>query len=303
MRLIPLAGAVALHALVLGLAALTKPAPSRAPALPPPEGELEIAIDVAPPDEAPTSAAGSVVASLGKPAAFARGSFTSRSVAPPAEGEPRILEAKPEKDGPPLVLLPRREVDLGLGGGIAREILRERRAAPRKESAGRLAEELEARIAARGQGRSAVAVGAAYNAARHAPPLGTAVFDVRADQSGRVISVTLVSFGSDEPSWRRVESALKKQLERRRMRVPAGARGLSATLRIERGALADPNRDRTKRGVALGQDSLGPKDVRDESTRASFEPGRLSPTTSSGGVAGGASPTHTSVVLLGERVL
>ena len=301
MRLIPLAGALALHALVLGPAALTKP-PAPAHVVTPPDDAIEIDVAIAPPPETGRSAATTTVASVVEPSGVVRGArMRARSAAEP-EAEAIVIERRAAAEGEPLVLRPRRPVDLGLGGGIARELLRERRAAPRKQSAGRLAEELEARIATRGQGRSAVAVGAAYQAARHAPPLGTAIFDVRADRDGHVISVKLLSFGRDEASWRRVEQALGEQLKRRRMRVPPGARGLSAVLRIERGALADPDRDRTERGVALGQDALGPKDVRDESTRASFEPGRLSPTTNRS-VAGGTSPTHTSVVLLSERVL
>jgi hypothetical protein len=79
---------------------------------------------------------------------------------------------------------------------------------------------------------------------------------------------------------------------------------VSCLLRIDRGVLARDAeaRDRTKRSAALGQGSLGPKDVRDESTRSSMEDGHPSPTLGAT-VAGGGGGTRTHIVLLGERPL
>lgn len=309
-----LAGAAALHALVLTLALRQRspspPEPPRAPS-----AELEYDVSVVEPAVPEAAHAEDRAASApARPAPTAEraprrsGERASGETATAPEAA-EILVAPPDAEGESAGVAPRARprVDLGLGGGIARELLLEgrksRRQAPRV-TAGRLAEELDARDAARGLGRSAPAIQAAYRAAAaHAPPLGTAVFDVRADRSGQVISVTLVSFGAEEARWRRVGEALQAQLRRRRLRVRPGAGGMSSLLRIERGELAraPADRDRTRRKAALGQDSLGPKDLREESTRASLEPGSLSPSAGTG--TGGGSGHPTRVVLLRERAL
>ncbi len=97
---------------------------------------------------------------------------------------------------------------------------------------------------------------------------------------------------------------MQNRLTRHRLRVPQGSHGVSWVLRIERGdlALEPDDRDRRKRGAALGQDSLGRKDVRSESTRSSQETGRITPTLGVS-VAGSGSPRTTRVVLLRERPL
>ncbi len=201
----------------------------------------------------------------------------------------------------------RSPINLGLDGSITRGLLLhppppgERPAQPRP-SVGLLNEGLDARDAARGMGRSSQAIQAAYRVAALAPPESSAVFDVRADARGNVISVTLVSFGSNEARWTKVAGALRQQLKKTRLRVPPGAGGLLARLRIERGALANDvaDIDRMERGVAIGQDSLGPKDQRSESTREHLENGRISP---AAGVSSRGASNPTRVVLLSERPL
>jgi hypothetical protein len=173
-----------------------------------------------------------------------------------------------------------------------------------RPSVGLLKEGLDARDAVRGLSRSSPAIQAAYRAAGRAPPDGLAVFEVRADALGNVVSVSLVSFGSNEQRWTQVAGALRSQLKKRRLRVPPGSAGLLTRLRIERGELSKDvaNLDRQERGVAVGQDHyLGPRDVHEESTRSSQEPGELSPTL--GGGIGGGRGTKTRVILVSERVL
>src|SRR6185436_7605280 len=92
-----------------------------------------------------------------------------------------------------------------------------------RPSVGLLKEGLDARDAARGLSRSSPAIQAAYRAAGHAPPDGLAVFEVRADALGNVVSVSLVSFGSNEERWTQVAGALRSQLKKRRLRVPPGS--------------------------------------------------------------------------------
>lgn len=228
-----------------------------------------------------------------------------------SELEPGTALAAPTGSAAPEALAeapaaPRRPIDLGLDGSLTRGLLLHPpfrdRVAERRPSVGLLQEGLDARDAARGMSRSSQAIKAAYRAAAHAPPDSSAVFDVRADALGNVIAVTLVSFGSNEERWTKVAGALRQQLKKRRLRVPPGASGLLTRLRIERGALANDvaNIDRLERGVAIGQDSLGPKDQREDSTRDSLEPGHITPTP---GVSTGGAAYPTRVVLLSERAL
>jgi hypothetical protein len=223
-------------------------------------------------------------------------------------GADRSLLAPPSTSPtrPPEATVERRKIDLGLDGTVSRELILhppsdQTNAA--RPSVGLLKEGLDARDAARGISRSSPAIQAAYGAAGQAPPDGLAVFDIRADALGKVVSVTLVSFGSNEARWKQVEGSLRSQLKKRRLRVPPGAAGLLTRLRIERGALSKDvaDLDRQERGVALGQDYLSPKEVREESTRSSLETGKITPTAGVG--IGGRGGTKTRVVLVSERVL
>jgi hypothetical protein len=272
--------------------------------------EVELDVDV---DRAPASAAGHQVAPPPSAASVGSSRALRASLDPPAVAsvdatlEPGTPPEAPENsDGP----APRPRVNLGLDGSIVGRIVLDARKAPTPRTHARptsgldLGGELNALDAAKGHGRSSTTIAAARTAARVAPPFGSATFDVRADASGRVVSVVLLSFGSDGAEWQRVRAALQRELQRRRVRVPSGAKGLSAVLRIERGELALENRDRgrTKRGVAIGQDSLGPKEVKDESTRASMESGGVAPALGVGPDTGSTTPT-TRVVLVRERPL
>jgi hypothetical protein len=202
-----------------------------------------------------------------------------------------------------------RPIDLGLNDGVRRAALLggwlEPIAQPEHTSDGGLLAGLAALDAERGQSRSNPANHAAFAAAcRYAPATGMGIFDILTDEHGVVLSVTLASAPADEARWQRVGQELQQLLKERRLRVPPGAKGLAARLRIETGDLARDNADRsrTERGVALGQAPLHPRESHYESTRASLEPGQLSPSL---GVtlAGGGSSQRIRVVLLSERTL
>jgi hypothetical protein len=120
-----------------------------------------------------------------------------------------------------------------------------------------------------------------------------------------VLSVTLASAPSEEARWQRVVQELRELLTARRLRVPAGAKGLYTRLRIERGQLAQTltERDKAKRGAALGQDGLHSREPRETSTRAHLDdPRELSPTlgVSVAGPGGGA---LIRVTVLDEKAL
>jgi hypothetical protein len=201
-------------------------------------------------------------------------------------------------------------IDLGLNDGVRRAALLggwlEPIAPPKKPTDGGLKDGLAALDAQRGLAMSSPANHAGYEAARRfAPPNGMGVFDILTDERGVVLSVKLASAPSDEARWQRVGQELEQILKERRLRVPAGAKGLEARLRIETGDLALDSTERfsTKRGAALGQSSSDSSAARfGESTRASLEPGVLSPTLGIT-IAGGGSGQRIRVVLVSERPL
>jgi hypothetical protein len=202
-----------------------------------------------------------------------------------------------------------RSIDLGLNGGIRRAAAlgswlepEPQRPAP---SVGLLVEGLAQLDAERGVSRSGAAIHAGYEAARRAAPNGIALFDLRADERGVVVSVTFAGAASDEARWHGVGQELLEVLKDRRLRVPAGARGLATRLRIERGPLAQTltERDPVKRGAALGQREIHSREPRDTSTGAHLDdPRQLSPTlgVSVAGAGGGA---LIRVAVLDERAL
>jgi len=119
------------------------------------------------------------------------------------------------------------------------------------------------------------------------------------------VSVQLASAPADEARWQRVAEELRTLLKDRRMGVPPGAKGLAARFRIETGDLAKniADRFRTPRGAALGQGQSHPSEQRNESTRASLEPGQLSPTLGITVAGGGGNDSNIRIVLLSEQPL
>jgi hypothetical protein len=240
-------------------------------------------------------------------ARIARADVATLGVAPGASDVSSAPGAEPASEaGAPSAAQP---IDLGLNGGVRRTALLEGWSEPSavepKPSDGGLRAGLAALDAQRGLSRSSATNPAGYEAARRfAPPNGIGIFDILTDERGLVLSVTLASAPADEARWQRVGEELHALLEDRRFRVPLGAKGLAARVRIETGELAKDiaDRFRTLRGPALGQDTSQAREAHNESTRAQLEPGQLSPSL---GVklAGGGSPQHIRVVLLSERPL
>jgi hypothetical protein len=225
----------------------------------------------------------------------------------PREGD-LVSQGEAEPADEAVAALGMHPIDLGLNGGVRRAAVLGgwvEPSAPPAASDGGLAAGLAALDAQRGQSRSNAANAASYEAARRfAPPNGMGIFDILTDERGVVLSVTLASAPADEARWQRVGQELDALLKERRFRVPPGAKGLAARLRIETGELARDlaERFRTQRGAALGQAPGGAREAHDESTRARLEPGQLSPTLGIT-VAGGGSDQHIRVVLLSERAL
>jgi hypothetical protein len=226
--------------------------------------------------------------------------------ADPADGSHDVTDTPSSSTGH----APPPAIDLGLDDGVRRAALREGwlepPSRPSRPTDGGLRQGLAALDAERGLSRSSPAHHAAYVAARRfAPKTGIGTFEVTADERGSVLSVSLAGASANAAEWQRVADDLQQLLKDRRLRVPPGAKGLVARLRIETGDLAKhtAERFRVTRGTGLGPAPLHPRELRAESTRGQLEPGQLSPTlgiTVAG--AGGASDT-LRVVLVEERAL
>lgn len=196
----------------------------------------------------------------------------------------------------------RRPVDLGLDGSISLARVFDRpgpASRSRRPSPGRLREGLEELDAERGISRASPVVREANRlASSEAPEVGLATFEIVTDSEGVVQAVRLVGSPLERLRWEHLAKRLRDELSRSRLRVPPGANGLLMRLRIERGELAKTpeERVRSERAVALGQEPSHPGVHRNESTRASEDPGRLAPTLV--GRIGARDPTPTRVVLL-----
>jgi hypothetical protein len=206
-----------------------------------------------------------------------------------------------------------RPIELGLDGTVLRQELWSHHddgppvhEAPERirPSIGLLSEGLAQMAAEKGVSRSSAAVSAAYVAAREgAPAEGIALFDVRADATGAVVSVTPVS-GADAERWRAVAERMRTLLAGQRLRVPSGAAGMLTRLRIERGDVAKKPSElgKLERGPAMGQEGpLHPRQVAVESTQKSLENGQLTPTWMVHSSARNARTMR--VVIVSERLL
>src|SRR5690606_13780107 len=153
-------------------------------------------------------------------AAAARGDAPAATPEAPSAG----ADAAGTALGPTQAAPKKRPIDLGLNGGIQRAAAlggwlepEPPRPAP---SVGLLVEGLAQRDAERGLARSSAAIHAGYEAARRVAPNGIALFDLRTDERGVVLSVTLASAPSNEAGWERVAQELRELLQQRRLRVP-----------------------------------------------------------------------------------
>lgn len=223
---------------------------------------------------------------------------------PPAR-PPASPDGLPERSDAPR--FDRRGVDLGLDGSISLRGAfaeepgeQQQRASP--ESL--LRDGLAQADGELGVGRASPMLRVARRLAFAAAPAeGTAILEIVTDKNGVVQSVQVAGRVVDRERWQHVANALLQELAGQRLQPPAGANGEVTTIRIDRGAFAQPPsaRSRTKRRAAVGQDPQHPRSGVDESTRASFETGQLAPTL--GGRVGGGDAPATKVVLLGSRPL
>lgn len=85
-----------------------------------------------------------------------------------------------------------------------------------------------------GGGSGGPVVTAAHEVAmEYAPMSGFALFTVKTDGEGAVVSVSVVDVGSDLTGWTGVAKALQKKLQAKKLVVPTGASGVAVTVRVD----------------------------------------------------------------------
>lgn len=196
-----------------------------------------------------------------------------------AVAQPGSVESNPQVTEP-TANPPRKPIRLFLRGDELSSVLKQNPPTDARPRSPDLWQELRADDAERGMSPASPAIAASYQSARFAPAEGSARVDVKVDAQGQVVSVRLVQ-SADSDRWAGVVQDLLARLKNKKLRLPAGAKGMNFRLRIDRGMLTirPGERGRTTPGPALGQEAPPRGIVRDDSARASFEEsGRISPT-------------------------
>lgn len=323
--------AVGLHG-VLGVLAVLLPSP-RTPGAPPRQLEVELSVEelfdapdrkpdpstaaIPPSDSSRPATGGPVARSLGEldegPTVDGTPPLDPLEPAAPG-GEPALTDERVTEVDP--TERPRRRLRLRLSATDLAELTREdelRRPprgraaeapAKRPTSPGLLVEGLQELDGERGTARSSASISAAYRARAAAPAAGRATFVLTTDAQGNVTGVQGADAAGQSSAWANFLDDLRRQLSGRRLRVPSGAAGLRTTLRVESGVTATTpaERDRTKRGAALGQDHHARDFGWDESTHAAERPDRLTPTVGFNISLSKEGPP-VRVTLLGETIL
>ena len=159
--------------------------------------------------------------------------------APAAAGEPSALDVLPEA---PPARAPRPDVapvDLGIGDYWKRVATAGARSDAESATASPTVDEilrgpLEARDRALGLGAAGPLVSVAHDAAspRLAPDVGTATLEIECDASGRTVSARVLSADAEPGAWDDVAKELVRLAATKILKLPRGAHGLRARLRI-----------------------------------------------------------------------
>jgi hypothetical protein len=98
----------------------------------------------------------------------------------------------------------------------------------------RLSEDMRAQDVATGHSIAGPLVTAAHEAAspRLAPDVGSATIEIESDASGEVVAARVVDASVDRARWEDVAEEIRRSMAHRPLRVPAGARGVRAHVRI-----------------------------------------------------------------------
>jgi hypothetical protein len=297
-----------LHGLVIGLAADRSPArasgvrPLGSPQAPI-ELEIEVALQPVPSDEA-SRAVAERVASLAPQRRDGRQASVQEPdpapfPAPEPAPEPASTTPEPTARRPTL-----REIGVGAPPPF-RLIAPERAPSRRRALAARvdqmLTEGLAERDFARGRGAHGAVVSALQKASLSAntPERGSALFVARIEQ-GRV-RIHVLEATQDLESWRAAAQRAMRALAGRKLRLPAGARGLEVTIRVtsnvELPSGADPGLEVRAFGIPV-QKGAGKK-----SARLEILTPRLDVGTTQVPNPGGGEPIEVPTLELGLNVL
>lgn len=98
----------------------------------------------------------------------------------------------------------------------------------------RLSDDMRAHDVATGHSIAGPLVSAAHEAASPnvAPDVGTATIEIEADASGEIVAAHVVDASSDRARWEDVAEQIRRSMAHKPLRVPAGARGVRAHVRI-----------------------------------------------------------------------
>lgn len=267
--------AISCHALVLAAGASLPPDRAgswqRSVVRPDPTSpvEIEITIDAAPPSESdPLEVASST------PARRALASVRSPERAPAIEPGPETA-LEPEL-GPEAPLTPEPAprrltlAELGIGQPAPVRLVDPERPAPRRRALARRVDQmlsggLAQRDFERGRGAHGAVVSALERAAfsSRTPERGSALFVARIER-GRV-AIHVLEATRDLESWREAAAVAVRALRGKKLRLPAGARGVEVTIRVtsnvELPSGADPGLEVRALGIPL-QKGEGKKSAR-----------------------------------------
>jgi len=127
----------------------------------------------------------------------------------------------------------------------------------------RLSDDMRAHDLATGHSIAGPLVSAAHDAASPnvAPEVGSATIEIESDASGQIVAAHVVEASADRAQWDDVAEKIRRSMANKRLRVPVGARGVRAHVRIvaER-TLPSGERTQTRPGAAPDEvcDSSGP---------------------------------------------
>lgn len=98
----------------------------------------------------------------------------------------------------------------------------------------RLSDDMRAHDVATGHSIAGPLVTAAHDAASPnvAPDVGTATIEIESDASGQVVAARVVDASGDRARWDDVADQIRRSMANKRLRVPSGARGVRAHVRI-----------------------------------------------------------------------
>jgi hypothetical protein len=98
----------------------------------------------------------------------------------------------------------------------------------------RLSDDMRAHDLATGHSIAGPLVTAAHEAAspRVAPDVGRATIEIDSDASGEVVAARVVDASTDRARWEDVAEQIRRSMAHKRLRVPSGARGVRAHVRI-----------------------------------------------------------------------